>query len=100
MIDFSCKLAESGWFEATLMGENDKVEITASNLSDAPYDLIIKIEQYVESTNNYRLRRIEWAKIELEKEGKSASPNIILRKAGIRTEVRNKFRQLLLPDVC
>lgn len=53
-----------------------------------------KIKQYVESADDFRLRRIEWAKRELEKEGKPVTPYIILRKAGINREY-NKFRQLL-----
>jgi hypothetical protein len=54
-----------------------------------------KIKQNVESTSDYQLRRIEWAKSELEKEGKPAIPWIILSKAGISYEYRNKCRQLL-----
>ena len=51
MIDFSFKLIESGWFEATLMGENNNAEITASYLQDAPYDLIIAVALLCEGVN-------------------------------------------------
>ncbi|WFR57138.1 TnsD family Tn7-like transposition protein [Anaerocolumna sp. AGMB13025] len=54
-----------------------------------------KIGQYVETIYDYRLRKIEWAKSELEKEGKSATPHIVLQKSGIRPDDWNKFRQLL-----
>lgn len=53
-----------------------------------------KIEQYIESTSEYRLRKIEWAKIELENEGKPAIPWLILRKAGIRDKDWSMFRDL------
>ncbi|WFR57139.1 TnsD family Tn7-like transposition protein [Anaerocolumna sp. AGMB13025] len=53
-----------------------------------------KIEQYVESTNEYRLRKIEWAKNEFKREGIPSIPWMILRKAGIRDEDWNKFRYL------
>lgn len=69
------------------------------NMVEKNYKLLprtmCKIEQYEESISDYRLRRIEWAKRELEKEGKPATSWRILRRAGIRSEAQNKFRQLL-----
>jgi hypothetical protein len=56
---------------------------------------LYKINQYVENISDYRLRKIEWAKSELEKEGRSVAPWIILQKACIRTKDWNKFRHLL-----
>lgn len=53
-----------------------------------------KMEQYIESTYDYRLRKIEWAKNEFDKEGKYAIPWMILRKAGIRDKDWDKFRDL------
>jgi hypothetical protein len=44
-----------------------------------------KIDQYVESTSDYQLRKIEWAKSELIKEGKATISYLIFRKAGIQT---------------
>jgi hypothetical protein len=44
---------------------------------------------------DYRLRKIEWAKSELEREGKIAIPHIVLQKSGIRPQDWNKFRHLL-----
>jgi len=45
-----------------------------------------KINASIESTYDYRLRKIEWAKYEFDKERKPAIPWIILKKAGIRDE--------------
>ncbi|MHB8130814.1 MAG: TniQ family protein [Mobilitalea sp.] len=53
-----------------------------------------KIDQYVESTSDYQLRKIEWAKSELEKEGKTTIPYLIFRKAAIHTVYQNKFKDL------
>jgi hypothetical protein len=54
-----------------------------------------KIEQCIESTYDYQLRKIVWAKSELEKEGKPSVPWIVLRKAGITRDM-NKFRHLFI----
>ncbi len=45
-----------------------------------------KINASIESTYEYRLRKIAWAKDEFDKEGKPAIPWMILKKAGIRDE--------------
>lgn len=52
------------------------------------------IEQYIESTYEYRLRKIEWAKIDFENEGEPVIPWLVLRKAGIRDNEWNKFNYL------
>ncbi len=51
-----------------------------------------KINVNIESTQGYRLRKIEWAKNEFDKEGKPAIPWMILKKAGIRDKDWYKFR--------
>lgn len=52
MINFSCKLTGHGWIDATLKDENDNAKIiTASYLSDAPYDLIIALALICEGLN-------------------------------------------------
>lgn len=52
MIDFSCNLTGRGWIDATLLDENDNSEtITASYLSDGPYDLIIALALICEGIN-------------------------------------------------
>ncbi|MBE5967939.1 MAG: hypothetical protein E7255_13410 [Lachnospiraceae bacterium] len=73
------------------------------NMIDSNYKLLPKtmkkIEGYIESTYNYRLRKIDWAICELENEGKPYTPWMILRKAGIRDEDWYKFWSYLHPDV-
>ncbi len=52
MINFSCNLTGRGWMDATLIDENDNSKvITASYLSDAPYDLIIALALICEGVN-------------------------------------------------
>ncbi len=52
MINFSCKLTDHGWIDATLNDENDNMMIiTASYLSDAPYDLIMALALICEGVN-------------------------------------------------
>lgn len=53
-----------------------------------------KIEQYLESTRDFQLRRIEWVKSVLIKEGKPVTPWIILRNAGIAGSDWKEIRQL------
>ncbi|MHB8130813.1 MAG: TnsD family Tn7-like transposition protein, partial [Mobilitalea sp.] len=69
------------------------------NMIDRNYKLLpktmFKIKKYIESTYDYRLRKIEWAKNEFDKEGKSAIPWLILRKAGIREKDWYQFRDLV-----
>lgn len=45
-----------------------------------------KIDDSIESTYEYRLRKIAWANAEFDKEGKPAIPWMVLKKAGIRDE--------------
>jgi len=54
-----------------------------------------RIEQYAENINDFRLRKIEWAKRELEKEGKPITSHVILQKSGIRPQDWSEFRHLL-----
>lgn len=54
-----------------------------------------KIEHYVENTYDYRLRKIEWAKREIEKEGKPSAPWRVLEKAGIDHKEWNNFKCLI-----
>lgn len=54
-----------------------------------------KIEQYVESTYDYRLRKIEWTKSEIEKEGKPSAPWKVLEKASIDYKEWNNFMCLI-----
>jgi hypothetical protein len=53
-----------------------------------------KIEQYAEKSYDYQLRKIEWAKSELIKEGSPATLWITLRKAGINDKYANEYRYL------
>jgi hypothetical protein len=73
------------------------------NMIDSNYKLLPKtmkkIEGYIECTYNFRLRKIDWAIGELEKEGKPYTPWLILRKAGIRDEDWYKFWSYLHPDI-
>lgn len=53
MIDFLCKLTGNGWMEATLIDENNNAKIiSASYLSDAPYDLIMALALICEGVND------------------------------------------------
>lgn len=52
------------------------------------------IEQYIESTYDYQIRKIDWAIDELKREENPAIPWLTLRKAGIRDKDWYKFRHL------
>ncbi|MBE5967940.1 MAG: hypothetical protein E7255_13415 [Lachnospiraceae bacterium] len=71
-----------------------KSDYIAANYKKLP-NTIHKIEQYTESLDNYLLRKIEWVRSELEKEGKPATPYIILNKAGISYKDFKEFRHLI-----
>jgi hypothetical protein len=53
-----------------------------------------KIEENIENTYDYRIRKIEWAKNEFENEGKPVIPWMVLKKAGIRDKDWNRFYHL------
>lgn len=72
------------------MRQENMIERNFKRLPNTMY----KINQYVESTYNFRIRKIEWAINAIENEGKPAIPWLVLKKAGIRDKDWNKFNDL------